>query len=224
MNVDAVVFDLDNTLCDRRSSFAKWVTKFICDFMQQDLTQHEIEEISKLLTLCDRDGYESKQKIFEYIEEKLPWKDKPDKESFVTYFYDTFPKCSIASDGMIEILDFLKKKDIPLGIITSGSDAMQNMKIKVLNIRKYFKSILISEIVGIDKPDKEIFQLSCKELNCNEKSTLYVGDNINKDAWGSYNAGMIPVWRKGYFDIGDEGLPQNTIVINDLIDLIAVID
>ncbi|MCK5129738.1 MAG: HAD family hydrolase [Clostridiales bacterium] len=224
MEVAAVIFDLDNTLSDRRKAFKKWTQRFIEEFLVDDLNNGDIQTITKLLINHDKDGYTSKYIFYDNIEDEIPWKHRLNRDEFVEYFYRESPKHATAAKGMMCTLDFIKTKKIPMGIITTGSKLMQNRKIDVLKIRDYFDVILISGQMGIDKPEPEIFNIACNELHVQKESTLYVGDNIRKDVWGSYNAGLIPVWKKGYFEKDSEGLPPNTISIHQIDELINIIN
>lgn len=113
----------------------------------------------------------------------------------------------------IEILEYLK--DIRKGIITNGSIKQQNEKIDKLGIRDYFDCILISEEVGISKPDVRLFQRACEELNCQPNECFFVGDSWESDVIGSHNSGMNPIWFNRY----DKEIPkqfENLVVIHGL--------
>ncbi len=59
---------------------------------------------------------------------------------------------------------------------------------------EFFSHSISSENVGFAKPDKRIFQLLCKELNCRAPEVLHIGDNPQTDALGALHAGMHSVW------------------------------
>ena len=71
---------------------------------------------------------------------------------------------------------------------------MQNRKIDALDIRKYFEIIIISEDVGMKKPDKNIFIRTCNELKIMPSEAIYVGDNYEIDIVGAINAGLKAIW------------------------------
>lgn len=112
--------------------------------------------------------------------------------------------------------------DYRKGIVTNGSVKQQNDKIDVLGIRRYFDCIIISEEVGISKPDERIFRMACDELSCSPSDCYFIGDSWEIDVKGSYKAAMKPVWFNRY---GKE-IPSRLdglIVIKELKDLEKII-
>ncbi|TFH30579.1 MAG: HAD family hydrolase [Promethearchaeota archaeon] len=70
----------------------------------------------------------------------------------------------------------------------------------VSQLDRYFKVIVISGEIGIDKPDPAIFHHAFREtnlltenLNLLPEETLYIGDSPTHDVQGALNAGMIPI-------------------------------
>src|SRR5699024_9710313 len=64
-------------------------------------------------------------------------------------------------------LDFLKAKDVPLGIITNGPTDHQTKKLNQLQLKKWIpaENMIVSQATGYQKPEKEIFQLAEKQFN-----------------------------------------------------------
>ena len=50
------------------------------------------------------------------------------------------------------LLDVLKEKNIPAGLITDGRSVTQRNKLKSLGLLNYFKEVIISEEFGSEKP------------------------------------------------------------------------
>ena len=46
----------------------------------------------------------------------------------------------------------------------------------------------------MDKPDPRIFQITMREARCEPHQLLHVGDSLENDAWGAFNAGAVPAW------------------------------
>lgn len=64
-------------------------------------------------------------------------------------------------------------------------------------IRQYFKQIIESAVVGVRKPDPDIFRLGIKALGVDAENTLVVGDSYRKDIAPALEAGCQAVWIKG---------------------------
>ena len=97
--------------------------------------------------------------------------------------------------GARELLDALAGK-ARLGLITNNSVAEQFDKLRTLKIAHYFDSIVISEDVGVTKPDKRIFDIALERLGAKAYETVMVGDNLHIDIHGALNANIAAVWLK----------------------------
>ena len=92
-------------------------------------------------------------------------------------------------DDTFEILDYLKDK-YELHIITNGFEEAQEKKMKSSNIRKYFKTITNSEMVGVKKPNPKIFNYALDIAKANIEESIMIGDSIEADIIGADNIGM----------------------------------
>lgn len=99
-------------------------------------------------------------------------------------------------DEMRLTLDFLKSKQIPIGIITNGPTEHQLKKVKKLGLYDYVdtRRVIVSQATGFQKPQKEIFNLAAKQFDMNPATTLYVGDSYDNDVMGAFNGGWHSMW------------------------------
>lgn len=96
--------------------------------------------------------------------------------------------------GARELLDFLKCK-ARLGIITNGFTAMQQARLEHCGVADLFDPLVISEQIGVAKPDPRIFQHAFAALGePDKKRVLMVGDNPQSDVLGAQNAGIHSCW------------------------------
>jgi putative hydrolase of the HAD superfamily len=91
-----------------------------------------------------------------------------------------------------ETLAALKKKGMRLAII-SNAFPNQRVKLRGLDLEKYFENIILSSEVGFPKPDRRIFEVALAKLGVAPEESLYVGDSYEKDIVGAKNAGMKAV-------------------------------
>ncbi|MCX8094293.1 MAG: HAD family hydrolase [Candidatus Goldbacteria bacterium] len=90
-------------------------------------------------------------------------------------------------------LIYLKKKGFKLGIISNASPEAENI-LKRTGIYDIFDSIIISEKVGFEKPDVNIYKKALKTINVLPEETIFVGDNFIADIKGAIKANITPVW------------------------------
>ena len=70
----------------------------------------------------------------------------------------------------------------------------RDKKLKNLSILDRFEVIIISDDIGIPKPDPKIFWHGCKTANENPEDCYYVGDNLDTDAKAASAAGLTGIW------------------------------
>lgn len=94
-----------------------------------------------------------------------------------------------------EVIDFLKKRGIKIGIISNASATLDDI-LKRIGLHSRFAHIVISEKAGVEKPDRKIFLKALKLSNSKAAETVYIGDNYIADIYGARSAGLVPVWIK----------------------------
>ena len=95
--------------------------------------------------------------------------------------------------GALELVRGLAKK-FPLALVTNGIAAVQNKRFAASPITDYFRSIVISEEVGVAKPDPRIFAPALQKTGLEAGEVLYVGDSVTSDMAAARNAGMDFCW------------------------------
>jgi putative hydrolase of the HAD superfamily len=81
-----------------------------------------------------------------------------------------------------------------LALITNGIASVQRRRFGASPITRYFRSVVISEDVGIAKPDPRIFAPALSEVDAEAADVLYVGDSVTSDMTAARNAGMDFCW------------------------------
>ena len=82
-----------------------------------------------------------------------------------------------------------------LGLITDGHAHVQARKLESLEIKHHFQSILITDEFGRDfwKPNPAAFAHCCHMLSTTPQSTVFVGDNPERDIAGAVKAGLLAI-------------------------------
>jgi putative hydrolase of the HAD superfamily len=193
MTFDTILFDLDDTIHDRNKSLFKFVDIFVLKYFP-DLNYDSKLIMKDIFFDIDRQGYNPREEMFKELQSRIPWKCTPNLKELINFWNVEFPKCAQPMASLYNVLDFFMNKNIKMGIVTNGCSDFQNTKIDKLKLRKYMKTIIISEEVNIRKPNAEIFQLALSRINSINENTLFVGDNPLWDIKGAMDAGLIPVW------------------------------
>jgi len=85
-------------------------------------------------------------------------------------------------------------KTYPLALITNGIALVQRKRFGASPITKYFRTVVISEEMGIAKPDPRIFAPALEAVGVAARDVLYVGDSVTSDMVAARNAGMDFCW------------------------------
>lgn len=222
----AIIFDLDNTLLNYSLSELESMKRTFRDhdLFSDDETQWDtfwgtylarnfhhwmdfvnggsIKTIGDVLRLSFRDSLN----LEELLHSRL-------SDTYWNYFCNT----CLFEVGAEELLSNIKDK-YQLGIITNGISESQRTRLKAGNIHDLFQSIVISDEVGIRKPNKEIFEIALNELKVSHKEVLFVGDSLQDDYHGSVNSGIdFCFYNRHNIEVSKEFQPQ--YMIKDLMDL-----
>ncbi|TVY10149.1 HAD family hydrolase [Paenibacillus cremeus] len=219
--VRAILFDLDETLMNRRKALSAFTEQLIQDY-GHDFEVQDPDRIQQLVKQADGGGYIPKTEMYERLVPLLGWREAPATDTFMGYWYRLYPTCAKPEEGLLPTLHYFKQQGLCLGLITNGQTAVQQPKIDLLGIRDLFGSIIVSEAAGCKKPDPAIFQLALRELDVTSAEAWYVGDHPRNDVLGAASAGLCTIWKQGIHD-WEHTLPvQPQAVITGLEELIPL--
>ncbi len=91
--------------------------------------------------------------------------------------------------GLPESLLRLREAGLTL-VVVSNSDGSIERKLREAGLRDCFHGIVDSAVVGVEKPDPEIFRHALARSGCARERTLHVGDLYAIDVVGARRAGL----------------------------------
>lgn len=122
--------------------------------------------------------------------------------------------------GARELLDYLKSQGYKIGVISNGFYEVQYRKMKSSDIVDYFDAVVLSDDIGVNKPDKRIFDYALQKSNVEAECTLIIGDNPDTDIAGAVGAG----WRAIYFNRNGECATLNDVDAIEVFNLTEICD
>lgn len=93
----------------------------------------------------------------------------------------------------IPLIKYLKRKSIKIGILSNGLFIERFERARKVKILKYIDVLISSDMFGIEKPNKKIFQNVSELLDVSPNMAVYIGNDIRQDMEGARSAGMIPI-------------------------------
>ena len=172
--LQAVLFDLDNTLIDRNRAFRACVQAQFADVARQ----------AQLLQL-DQGGRGDRAALFSF------WEQQSGKPVDQAQFGKLLAAQIQPDRDLIQALQ-THSKTFQLGLVTNGSSETQRAKICAAQLEEVFPAnrIWISAEVGVAKPDAAIFLRACEALGVAPANCLHVGDHDQEDRRGAIQAGL----------------------------------
>ncbi|PEK23392.1 2-haloalkanoic acid dehalogenase [Bacillus wiedmannii] len=190
----AMLFDLDDTLLDRDKAVDN-LFLLVLEKCYEDVSDTVKNNMLQKFKEYDKREYgiSNKTIVLESLfDEFAPIYRLP--HNYIQDFWnENFPTCFSIDQNTIHFLNHIKSH-FKIGIITNGSTHRQKAKIINTNLNNYFDTIIISEEVGLSKPDKRIFELALNKLNVQPEDVLFIGDDLEKDIAGPQNANINGVW------------------------------
>lgn len=92
-------------------------------------------------------------------------------------------------EGAVNLLEFIKNKNIPMVLAGKGGEDMQQ-EVSRLGMKKYFKEIIFAE----GEKDPEVFQLLITKDD--NKKTFFIGDRVRSELEIGNKLGATTIWVK----------------------------
>lgn len=83
-----------------------------------------------------------------------------------------------------------------IGIVTNGRPDIQARKVRALGVRRLVDAVVYAnhEGSGAGKPEPASFLEACRQLDIAPASTVFVGDDPDRDIAGAQGVGMKTIW------------------------------
>lgn len=95
--------------------------------------------------------------------------------------------------GMIELVDELRAAAVPVAVVSNSEGGLAALLAEI-GVHDRFVAIADSARVGVEKPDRRIFDWTAARLGVGCDAIVHVGDSWAADIVGARNAGARAVW------------------------------
>lgn len=178
-----LLLDLDNTLIDRESAFRRWA----CAFAERH------GEDAAWLIEADADGYAPREQLAERIRQRFGLAARSTDDIVVEL-----------RKGLVEFVELDPRLPAALGraraagwtpfAVTNGTVAQQERKLRATGLDRELTGWVISEEVGVKKPDPLIFEAAARMAGQSLSGAWMIGDSPLADIVGADRAGLRSVW------------------------------
>lgn len=194
-----IFFDLDDTLYDfstaSRESFLEayellGYERFFDSFEQ---FMHIYEPRNKQLWQLYGEGKITKEELnkirYSYPLEVVGVYDSSIAERFCKEVLGRIPTKSRLVEGAIDVLEYLSPR-YNLYILSNGFKELQSHKMVTSGIMRYFRKLVLSDDIGVNKPRPELFRYALATTGSLLEESLMIGDMFETDIVGAANVGM----------------------------------
>jgi putative hydrolase of the HAD superfamily len=213
----AILFDLDDTLYDLRSY---WTSRLTRAFDQAILHHPHLNKAEMMRAALAEKVY--MQQMPDFLR-----KYEIQDEALIAaisdaYRHNWFEELALAEDT-VDTLRALQPR-YKLGLVTNGPSRTQRAKIEHFGLAAYMDVLIVSEEVGVAKPDPGIFAIALERLAMEPSKVLFVGDSVENDLHGAAAASLPFVWVNRRHETLPEGVPPPVAVITRLAELPPLIE
>lgn len=216
-----IIFDVDDTLLDFDYAFRRAQEKIAIKL--------GIELSKKYMDLDEKMGWKA------WKESNLDNTESDDvQQNYHTYYYQYLRNhylylthalgMDICEDELVEIyvnsisaskalmepytMQVYSKlaEHFKLVLATNGIEKIQLERVSVF--WPYTYKTYISEVIGCIKPSKQFFEYVIRDLECNPKECLMIGDSLTNDILGAKTAGMDVC----FYNLKKKVLPKDLLI------------
>lgn len=205
----ALFIDLDNTLYDFTAN-SRAAYRAVFELMDFGRWWHSFDEWFEVYEpnnvhlwtlygqgLIDKATLNAERYAFPFRQKGIA--DEPDEtgqtlsQRFMHEALRRMPLGTAVKPYAHELLDYLHPR-YPLYILSNGFAELQYTKLRSAGIDGYFSGVILSDDIGITKPQRGIFDHALRVAGVAAGEALMIGDHYDVDIVGAHDAGWDSVW------------------------------
>lgn len=203
--IEAVIFDMDGVLIDSEPLHFE-VDEMVLKLLQIDKGKHYLERFvgytNPAMWKIIKEENQLEQSIEGLIELQMRIKlDFLEKNNFV------------AIDGVLELLNNIQAKKIPLAIASSSPRIFIEAVIVKIQIEKYFQIVVSGEEVPKSKPEPDVFLKAAELLDVKPERCIVIEDS-KSGTLAAKSAGMKCVGFRNS-NSGNQDLSFADLIVDD---------
>jgi HAD superfamily hydrolase (TIGR01509 family) len=196
----AILFDLDDTLCDYSAARdARLRVAFSLDAMGRPV-ERSADELAAMIAESIRihpHGVDHFGDLFR----RYGAPDSRIAETAARWYRSNrfhglqlFPEAIAALQAVRTAGSPPLGRPRPVGIITNGPAEVQRAKLDLLGLHDLVDFVIISEELGVAKPDAAIFDEALDRAGVDASEAVFIGDSAEFDMAGALARGIPTIW------------------------------
>ncbi len=205
MTIEIVFFDAGDTLVHPHPSFPELFAQ-VCGERGREVSALDVRAVQArlaphLVDLAEDTGVDKpslspddSRVFWSYLYRRFLSELDVDDDSLVDALYARFSDVSSYAlfDDVVQSLDDLRDAGYRIGLISNFEGWLDEMLVE-LEVGDVFDTKIISGLVGMEKPDPEIYRLALDRAGVAAGSAAHVGDSPGLDVEPASSVGMHPI-------------------------------
>lgn len=221
--IQAIVFDLDNTLTDFMKMKSDAITAAIDGMIDAGLNLPRDLVRSRIDAIYQEQGLEYQRVFDQLIESELGHIDPKILASGIVAYRRARESALVLYPHVQMTLLELTKRGIRLGVVSDAPRAQVWLRLCSLSLQHVFDAVVTFEDTGERKPSPAPFREVLRRLGVSASASLMIGDWAERDVVGGRSLGMKTVFARygDTFDTRESGADYD---VDDVFELVAIVD
>ena len=221
--IQAVIFDLDNTLLDFMNMKIKAVESAVHGMIEAGLQMEKDLAKNTIFKIYEEKGLEYQEVFDDFIQKELGKIDYKILASGIVSYRKAREASLILYPNVNSTLITLSKWGLKLGVVSDAPSREAWMRICSVNLHHIFDAIVTFHDTGMHKPAPEPFEKISSLLKVPPKNSLMVGDWPERDVIGAIKLGMKTVFAKygDVFNTKYSGADYDVMDIKEILSIIS---
>jgi putative hydrolase of the HAD superfamily len=220
--IQAIIFDLDNTLLDfiKMKQFA--VKAAITAMNEAGLNVDEEKAYQDIFDLYVNKGWENQQVFDDYLNQTIGEVSNKILAAGIVNYRRAREATLLVYPNVNKTLIELIKMGIKLAVVSDAPSREAWMRLYYLNLHHVFDPVLTFDDTGVRKPSPKPFQMALDYLKVKPEEALMIGDWPERDVVGAKQIGIKTIFARygDTFGTLDSGADWD---INDIYEVVDIV-
>ena len=221
--LNAVIFDLDNTLLDFMKMKEYAVKAAISGMQEAGLSIDAEKAYERIIDMYNEEGWEHQQIFDLFLTETIGHVDNKLLAAGIVSYRRAREANLQVYPNVNSTLSDLMKMGIKLAVVSDAPSREAWMRLYYLNLHHIFDVVLTFDDTGERKPSPVPFKMALEKLNCAAENTLMVGDWPERDVEGAKQLGMKTIFARygDTFGTKDSGADWDVDDIHQIVEIVS---
>ena len=221
--IQAVIFDLDNTLLDFMNMKIKAVESAVHGMIEAGLQMEKELAKNTIFKIYEEKGWEYQEVFDDFIKKEFGKLDYKILASGIVSYRKAREASLILYPNVNSTLITISKWGLKLGVVSDAPSREAWMRICSVNLHHIFDAIVTFHDTGMHKPSPEPFEKISSLLKVPPENSLMVGDWPERDVIGAKKLGMKTVFAKygDVFGTKNSGADYDVMDVKEILSIIS---